>query len=55
MVVRVSKKSILGPLLFNIFMNDLKFAIEMCRVMNYTHDRKIHTSDSNIPKLSRRI
>ena len=28
MVVRVLRESILGPLLFNIFMNDLNFAIE---------------------------
>ena len=38
MVVRVLRESILGPLLFNIFMNDLNFAIEKCnlRVMRTT-------------------
>lgn len=32
MVVRVLRESILGPLLFNIFMNDLNFAIEKCNL-----------------------
>ena len=39
--------SILGPLLFNIFRNDLNFAIERCKLMNYADDTKIHTSDPN--------
>ena len=38
--------SILGPLLFNIFMNDLVYAIENCKMINYADDTKIHLSHS---------
>ena len=37
--------SILGPLLFIIFMNYLNFAIEKGNLMDYANDTKIHTSD----------
>ena len=36
---------ILGPLLFNIFMNDLNLAIEGCNFMNYADDTNIHNSN----------
>ena len=36
--------SLLGPLLFNIFMNDLTFAIRDCRLISYADDTKLHLS-----------
>ena len=39
--------SILGPLLFNILMNDLHYAIERCQFMNYADDTEIYTADPN--------
>ena len=36
--------SLLEPLLFNIFMNDLIFAIRDCRLISYADDIKLHLS-----------
>ena len=38
----VPQGSILRPLLFNIFMNDLVY--ENCKMINYADDTKIHLS-----------
>ena len=40
----VPQRSLLGPLLFNIFMNDLVFAIKNCRLINYADDSKLYLS-----------
>ena len=40
----VPQGSSLGPLLFNIFMNDLAFAIRDCRLISYADDTKLHLS-----------
>ena len=42
----VPQGSILGPLPFNIFMNDLVYMIENCKMLNYADNTKIYLSHS---------
>ena len=38
----------LGPTLFNIFMNDLAYAIKQCRIVNYADDTNIYYSGKGV-------
>ena len=44
----VPQGSILGPLLFNIFMNDLFLFIEKCHLYNYADDNSLDSSSENL-------
>ena len=44
----VPQGSILRPLLFNIFINDVFLFLQNCRLANYADDSTMHSSNKNI-------
>ncbi len=44
----VSPVSILGPLLFNAFINDLFYVIEYCSIYNFAGDNTVSHIDKNV-------
>ena len=46
-IVRVRQGSIDGPLLFNLFVNDLVFFIQYCTLSNYAEDNNLLSKGTN--------
>ena len=51
----VFQESILGPILFNIFMNDLSYAIDECTLFTYADDSQLFKSAENIDQVEHDI
>ena len=51
----VPKGSILGPILFNIFMNDLSYAIDECTLFTYADDTQLFKSAEDIDQVEHAI
>ena len=51
----VLQGSVLGPLLFNIYINDLFFIIEQTDICNYADDNTLNACDMSLLELVRRL
>ena len=47
----VPQRSILGPILFNILMNDLSYAIDECTLFTYADDTQLFKSTENVDQV----
>ena len=54
-ITGVSQGSILGPLLFNIFLNDIFMFISKCSLCNYADDNTLYSTGKNLSRIRRNL
>ena len=55
LILGVPQGSVLGPLLFSIYINDLFYLTKLTDVCNYADDSTFYARDSNLDDLIRRL
>ena len=51
----VTQRSVLAPLLFILFINDMQNSVEYCKVHHYADDTNLVLTDNSLKKVNRQV